>query len=278
MSDRGTQAAKSKSNPKLPAPYLYTGEGKNRDFQWRDTWFQAVANYNISIGIKKTNPDPLQYFVTYCSNSVADQFEILSKDTPAELVTIPELMWNFETYFLLLTSSDDLWGERDSIKQTKMAEGTLLLRSSSSSGTCSSAYQGKWYSTCKVATFPRYHAHPTKVKSLTQIMPENTLDKILTIAGKHNTANHATDICRHRGSKLIVSNTTVQEKTKQQSAPTKTSNFGHVRNPPHQDNLQQYIKLSQAEKDRRQKEVLCLYCGKGGHFASNCNQTKNNHS
>jgi hypothetical protein len=29
--------------------------------------------------------------------------------------------------------------------------------------------------------------------------------------------------------------------------------------------------------NRRHKEGLCLYCGKGGHFASNGNQKKNNH-
>jgi hypothetical protein len=104
-----------------------------------------------------------------------------------------------------------------------------------------------------------------------QIMPENTLDTILIIAEKHNAANHTTGIYRHPGNKQIASNATAQAKTIQQLAPTQTSNFGHIQNPPHQNNQQQYQKLSQAEKDRRRREGLCLYCRKGGHFASNCN-------
>jgi hypothetical protein len=82
-------------------------------------------------------------------------------------------------------------------------------------------------------------------------MPENTLDTILMIAEKHDVANHATSIYRYPGSKQIAFNTTAQAKTKQQSAPTQTSNFRHAKNPPHQNNQQQYQKLSQAEKDRR---------------------------
>jgi hypothetical protein len=84
-----------------------------------------------------------------------------------------------------------------------------------------------------------------------QIMPENTLDTILIIAEKHDSANHATGIYRHPGSKQIASNATVQVKTKQQSRPIQTNNFGHVQNPTCQNNLQQYQKLSQVEKDKR---------------------------
>jgi ribosomal protein S19E (S16A) len=57
MSDRGTPAAESKSNPKWPAPYMYTGEGKDRDPQQINIWFQAIANYMNSYGIKETNLD-----------------------------------------------------------------------------------------------------------------------------------------------------------------------------------------------------------------------------
>jgi hypothetical protein len=82
-------------------------------------------------------------------------------------------------------------------------------------------------------------------------MLENTLNTILTIAEKYDAANYATGIYRYSGNTQIASNATVQAKTKQQSAPTQTSNFGHAQNPPHQNNQQQYQKLSQAEKDRR---------------------------
>jgi hypothetical protein len=73
-----------------------------------------------------------------------------------------------------------------------------------------------------------------------QIMPEDTLDTILTIAEMYDIANHATGIYRHPRSIQRASKATVQAKTKQQLAPTQTSNFGHPQNPPCQKNLQQY--------------------------------------
>jgi hypothetical protein len=39
-----------------------------------------------------------------------------------------------------------------------------------------------------------------------QIMPENTLNTILTIAKKHDAAKYATGISRHSGNKQIASN------------------------------------------------------------------------
>jgi hypothetical protein len=106
-----------------------------------------------------------------------------------------------------------------------------------------------------------------------QIMPEDTLNTILMIAGKHNTANDATGIYRHPRSKQIVSNTTAQANTKQQSVPTQTNNFGHAQNPPHQDN---HNSTRNCHSLRRTEDEE--YCEKGGHFASNCNQKQNNHS
>jgi hypothetical protein len=43
-----------------------------------------------------------------------------------------------------------------------------------------------------------------------QIMPENTLNTILTITGKYNTAKYARGVYRHPGSKQIASNTIAQ--------------------------------------------------------------------
>jgi hypothetical protein len=39
MSDREISAAESKSRPKWPAPYMYTGDGKDRDPQHIKAWF-----------------------------------------------------------------------------------------------------------------------------------------------------------------------------------------------------------------------------------------------
>jgi hypothetical protein len=43
-----------------------------------------------------------------------------------------------------------------------------------------------------------------------QIMPENTVNIILTIPKKHDAANYVTGIYRYLGSKQIASNTIVQ--------------------------------------------------------------------
>jgi hypothetical protein len=71
---------------------------------------------------------------------------------------------------------------------------------------------------------------------LSQIISENTLDIILTIAEKNDAVNHTIGIYRHPGSKQIASNTIAQAKPKQESVPTQTSNFGHAQNAQHHNN------------------------------------------
>jgi hypothetical protein len=73
-----------------------------------------------------------------------------------------------------------------------------------------------------------------------QIMHENTLDTILTIAEKHDATNYVTGIYWHPGSKQIAFTTIVQAKPKQQSAPTQTSSFRHLQNPQYQNCQHQY--------------------------------------
>jgi hypothetical protein len=67
--------------------------------------------------MKETNSDVLQYYGTYFSNSVVDQFEIFNTNIPDDRKTIPELKRYFETYFLPSTSLDDLWYKWESVKQ-----------------------------------------------------------------------------------------------------------------------------------------------------------------
>jgi hypothetical protein len=142
MSDRGTPAAESKSKPKWPALHMYIGEGKDRDRQQINAWFGAVVNYINCYGIKETDPDVLQYYGVYCSNSAADNFKIFSTDIPDERKIISELNKCFKTYFLPSTSSDDLWCKWESIKQTQDSRVQPITKSSSSSRTCNLVYQG----------------------------------------------------------------------------------------------------------------------------------------
>jgi hypothetical protein len=79
---------------------------------------------------------------------------------------------------------------------------------------------------------------PKQVVQL-QIMPKNTFDTILTIAEKHDAANHVTGVYQHLRNKQAAFNATAQVKPKQKSVPTQTSNFGHAQNSQHQNNQQQ---------------------------------------
>jgi hypothetical protein len=103
----GQQLLKAKASPNS----LYcicTQEKEKTDTQQINAWFRAVANCINSYGIKKTDIDVLQYYGAYCSNSTADQFEIFSTEIPDERKTIPVLKKCFNTYFLPVTTLDDL--------------------------------------------------------------------------------------------------------------------------------------------------------------------------
>src|SRR3978361_1223819 len=104
------------------------------------------------------------------------------------------------------------------------------------------------------------------------ILPAHKLDEILTLAEKHDASHHPTGVYRHSNGKQPSSNATSAPapKKKQQQQQTQSSRFGqpqHLQKPTHG-------KLSQAEKDRRRREGLCLYCGKPGHYANNCYEKK----
>jgi hypothetical protein len=108
MSDRGILAAKSNSKEKWRTLHMYTREGRDRDLQQINARFQVIANYINSYNMKETDPNALQYSGVYCSNSVADEFEIFSTNIPDQRKTISELNKCFETCFLLSKSSDNL--------------------------------------------------------------------------------------------------------------------------------------------------------------------------
>jgi hypothetical protein len=97
------------------------------------------------------------------------------------------------------------------------------------------------------------------------------LDEILTLAEKHNASNHATGVYKHNQGKQSSSNATsvpAPKKKQQQQQQAQSSRFGQ----PQQQ--KPHGKLSQAEKEQRKGEGLCLYCGKPGHYANTCREKK----
>jgi len=62
------------SGPKWPAPFFYTGEGKDRDPLRINSWFNTVHRYISSFGIQDTDPEALQYYGAYCREKALEKF------------------------------------------------------------------------------------------------------------------------------------------------------------------------------------------------------------
>ena len=87
-------------------------------------------------------------------------------------------------------------------------------------------------------------------------------DELVEIAEKRDAILHSTGVYGHRNHQSnAVSNAVTQPQ------PKRTQNNQHNQNPRHSANstMQYHRQLSHAEKERRQKENLCFYCGKHGH-------------
>jgi hypothetical protein len=249
---------------------MYSGEGKDRDPLRINSWFRAVGNYIKSFNITDSDPDALQYYGAYCKDSAADQFEIFCSDTENDTKTVPGLKKCFETYFLPSTSIDDLWHKWESIKQTQDGKVTPItetviklknLRASLPPGTISDFAMKQRFLDCMDIRLRRV-VQP-------HILPAQKLDEILTLAEKHDASNHATGVYKHNQGKQPSSNaTSVPAPKKKQQPQAQSSRFGQ----PQQQ--KPHGKLSQAEKERRKREGLCLYCGKPGHYANTCWEKK----
>jgi hypothetical protein len=116
-----------------------------------------------------------------------------------------------QTNFFPFTTSDNLWYKWELVKQTQNGRGqsiieliiklkdlySSLLRNMLLDFPMEQQFLNAMY------TYPMEAFQP-------QIMPEYTLDTILTIAEKHDVHNHATGVYRHLGNEQIASNIGVQ--------------------------------------------------------------------
>src|SRR5687767_8390931 len=95
---------------------MYSGEGGDQDPLYINAWFNAVSRYIRSFGIQDTSDDILQYYGAYCSDTARNQFEIY--DSKEGEMSVADLKKDFEKYFLPSTSTDEIYHDWLSEKQT----------------------------------------------------------------------------------------------------------------------------------------------------------------
>ena len=261
------------SRLKWPAPFFYTGEGKDRDPLRINSWFNTVSRYISSYGIQDTDQKALQYYGAYCRDKALEKFT--QYDNSQGEKTVEGLKRKFEGYFLPSTSTDTIYEQWLAVKQTTNRKNAQItdtvinletLRDSLPQGTISdySAKQGL------------LDAMDIKLKR--EVKPHMTadtfFDQLVEIAEKRGGVAHSTGLYGNRDQHSIAaSNAVIPPKPKE----TRNNSQGHQRSS---NNTFQYNKITPQEKERRRQEGACYYCGKIRHYSSDCflkpgNQHKN---
>ena len=85
------------NDPKWPAPFFYTGEGKDRDLLRINSCFNTVRRYISSYGIQDNDIEVLQYYGAYCRDKALEKFT--QYDNSQGEKTVAGLKAKFEGYF-----------------------------------------------------------------------------------------------------------------------------------------------------------------------------------
>ena len=94
------------NRPKWPAPFFYTGEGKDRDPLRINSWFNTVRRYISSYGIQDNDIEALKYYRAYYRDKAPEKFT--QYDNSQGEKTVAGLKAKFEGYFLPSTSTDTI--------------------------------------------------------------------------------------------------------------------------------------------------------------------------
>ena len=107
------------------------------------------------------------------------------------------------------------------------------------------------------------------------ITADTSFDELVEIAEKRDAIAHSTGLYGNRNQHSnAVSNAVIPPK------PKETRNNNQEHHQCSSNNTSQYNKITPQEKERRRQEGACYYCGKIGHYSSDCflkpgNQHKN---
>ena len=252
------------SRLKWPAPFFYTGEGKDRDPLRINSWFNTVRRYISSYEIQDTNQEALQYYGAYCRDKAFEKFA--QYDNSQGEKTDEALKRKFEGYFLPSTSTDIIYEQWLAVKRATNGETAQItdivinletLRDSLPQGTISH-YSAKQR---------LLDAMDIKLKRevKTHITADTSFDELVEIAEKREAIAHSTGLYGNRNQHSnAVSNAVIPPKPKE----TRNNTKGHHQRSS--NNTSQYNKLTPQEKERRRQTGACYYWRKIGHYSSDC--------
>jgi len=216
----------------------------------------------------------LQYYGAYCREKALEKFTQYDNSQGAK--TVNGLKRKFEGYFLPPTSTNTIYEQWLAVKQTtnwKTAQITdtvitlETLRDSLPPGTISDY----------LAKQRLLDAMDIKLKRDVKphITSDTSFDELVEIAQTRDAIAHSTGLYGTRNQHTnAVSNAVTQPRPKD----TRNNTQGHHQRSS--NNISQYNKVPPHEKERRKREGACYYCGKIGHFSSDCYQkprTQNHH-
>ena len=91
------------NRPKWPAPFIYTGDRKDRDPSRINSWFNTVRRYIYSYRIQDKDSEVLQYYRAYCRDKTLEKFTQYDNSQVAKRVAGQKA--KFQAYFLPSTST-----------------------------------------------------------------------------------------------------------------------------------------------------------------------------
>jgi len=262
------------SRPKWPAPFFYTGEGKDQDPLRINSWFNTVHRYISSFGIQDRDSEAFQYYGAYCREKSLEKFTQYDNSQGAK--TVNRLERKFEGYFLPSTSTDTIYEQWLAVKQTTNGKTAQIidivitletLRGSLPPGTIS-GYRAK-----------QRLLDAMDIKLKRDVKPHTTsdtsFDELVEIAEKRDAIPHSTELYGTRNQHTnAVLNTVTQPRPKD----TRNNTLGHHQRSS--NNTSRYNKVPPHERERHNREGASYYCGKIGHFSRDCYQkprTPNHH-
>ena len=239
------------SRPKWPAPFFYTGEGKDRDPLRINSWFNTVRRYISSYGIQDTDQEALQYYGAYCRDKALEKFT--QYDNSQGEKTVEGLKRKFEGYFLPSTSTDTIYEQWLTVKQTTNGRTAQItdtvinletLRESLPQGTISD-YSAKQRLLDAMDIKLKREVKP-------HITADTSFDQLVEIAEKRDAIAHSRGLYGNRNQHSnAVSNAVIPPKPKE----TRNNNQGHHQRSSNNTSTKYHPKK---KKDADKKELVTI--------------------